>query len=175
MSDLISTRDRVRVLFAALHESGCGTTRTCRGDPTTSAVGGRTNMPFKRADFRVGPIKEVGTFTIAALCSASPSVFMKPWGAPLTVVHVRLSSNVLAFRRSGLSAFSCSMRGFHYSTPQLVSTSAFYSVGHSLGMLVQLRLSSDLPVRLFLVPHLAAAAKQRIRGRGAVGAIEPEK
>ena len=24
MSDLVSTRDRVRVLFAALHESGCG-------------------------------------------------------------------------------------------------------------------------------------------------------
>jgi hypothetical protein len=28
MSDLISTRDRVRVLFAALHESGCATNRT---------------------------------------------------------------------------------------------------------------------------------------------------
>ena len=28
-----------------------GTTRTCRGGPTTSAVGGITDMPFKRADF----------------------------------------------------------------------------------------------------------------------------
>src|ERR1700750_1652186 len=27
MSDLISTRERMRVLFAALHESGCGTSR----------------------------------------------------------------------------------------------------------------------------------------------------
>jgi hypothetical protein len=36
-------------------------------------------------------------------------------------------------------------------------------------------LSSDMTTRLFLVPNLAAAAKQRIRGRGAVGAIEPEK
>ena len=33
--------------------SEIGTTRTCRGGPTTSAVGGRTDMPFKRADFRV--------------------------------------------------------------------------------------------------------------------------
>jgi len=33
--------------------SDVGTTRTCRGGPTTSAVGGRTDMPFKRADFRV--------------------------------------------------------------------------------------------------------------------------
>jgi hypothetical protein len=31
-----------------------GTTRT-RGGPTTSAVGGRTDMPLRRADFRVHP------------------------------------------------------------------------------------------------------------------------
>ena len=39
MSDLISTRDRVRVLFAALHESGCGTFETCRLHLAMSAFG----------------------------------------------------------------------------------------------------------------------------------------
>jgi hypothetical protein len=39
MSDLISTRDRVRVLFAALHESGCGTKRTSRPGLTMSGKG----------------------------------------------------------------------------------------------------------------------------------------
>jgi hypothetical protein len=37
--------------IAAVHESVHGTTRTCPGGPTTSAVGGGTDMPFKRADF----------------------------------------------------------------------------------------------------------------------------
>jgi hypothetical protein len=32
-----------------------GTKRTCRGGPTTSAVEGRTDMPFKRANFRLRP------------------------------------------------------------------------------------------------------------------------
>jgi DNA-binding response OmpR family regulator len=41
--------------FVALHESLDGTKRTCRGGPTTSAVEGRTDMPFKRANFRLGP------------------------------------------------------------------------------------------------------------------------
>src|SRR6185295_19803195 len=52
----LSGRDRrlIRALsYCVSPESGCGTTRTCRGGPTTSAVGGRTDMPFKRADFLV--------------------------------------------------------------------------------------------------------------------------
>jgi len=39
--------------FAAVHESPYGTKRTCWGGPTTSAVEGRTDMPFKLADVRV--------------------------------------------------------------------------------------------------------------------------
>jgi hypothetical protein len=39
--------------FAAVHESEAGTTRTCLSGLTMSAVGGRTDMPFKLADFRV--------------------------------------------------------------------------------------------------------------------------
>jgi hypothetical protein len=30
-----------------------GTNRTCRSDPMTSAVEGRTDMPFRRANFRL--------------------------------------------------------------------------------------------------------------------------
>lgn len=40
MSDLVSTRDRVRVLFAALHESRCGTFETCRPALTMSVLRG---------------------------------------------------------------------------------------------------------------------------------------
>jgi hypothetical protein len=36
-----------------LEHGAAGTTRTCRGGLTTSAVGGRTDTPSKRADFRV--------------------------------------------------------------------------------------------------------------------------
>src|SRR6266850_2738389 len=39
--------DRIEMRIAAAHESACGTKRTCRGGPTTSAVEGRTDMPFK--------------------------------------------------------------------------------------------------------------------------------
>jgi hypothetical protein len=38
MSDLISTRDRVRVLFAALHESGCVQVFGCRHDDAIHAL-----------------------------------------------------------------------------------------------------------------------------------------
>ena len=41
----------MRGLFAAVHESVCGTKRTWRGGLTMSAVEGRTDMPRKRADF----------------------------------------------------------------------------------------------------------------------------
>jgi hypothetical protein len=51
MSDLISTRDRVRVLFAALHESGWRTFGTCRLTLTMSVHRGRPEVadpPAKR-------------------------------------------------------------------------------------------------------------------------------
>ena len=53
-SSLLERADKVIELpFAAAYESLCGTNRTCRVDPTKSAIEGRTDMPFKRANFRV--------------------------------------------------------------------------------------------------------------------------
>jgi hypothetical protein len=43
----------MKMPLAAAHEPLVGTKRTCRGGPTTSAVEGRTDMPFKLADVRV--------------------------------------------------------------------------------------------------------------------------
>jgi hypothetical protein len=42
----------------------CFSTRTCRGNQTTSAVGGRTDMSFKRADFRVDPARDIRASTL---------------------------------------------------------------------------------------------------------------
>jgi len=40
------------IMLTAVDESPVGTKRTCRGGPTTSAVEGRTDMPFKQEHFR---------------------------------------------------------------------------------------------------------------------------
>src|SRR3979409_2662435 len=43
-----------------LSGSEFGTSRTCRGGPKTSALEGRTDIPVKRADFRVLPNPDTG-------------------------------------------------------------------------------------------------------------------
>jgi hypothetical protein len=40
-------------LFAAPHESGCGTFRTCRDVRVESAFGGKPDLTIATADFRV--------------------------------------------------------------------------------------------------------------------------
>ena len=43
----------VKKALANPEPSTHGTNRTCRSDPMTSAVEGRTDMPFRRANFRL--------------------------------------------------------------------------------------------------------------------------
>ena len=43
----------IKMLFAAVHESGPGTKRTCRGGAATSALEGTTDVPCKQGHFRV--------------------------------------------------------------------------------------------------------------------------
>jgi hypothetical protein len=66
------------MLFAALLGSARGTTRTWRGGPTTSAVGGTTDMPFKRANI----CRVQGRFSVAELFLLSPRcwpIFNPQW------------------------------------------------------------------------------------------------
>jgi hypothetical protein len=44
--------DRIKTLFAALHESGCGTFPTCRDSLTMSAHRGKADIPPQGRDFR---------------------------------------------------------------------------------------------------------------------------
>jgi hypothetical protein len=55
MSDLISTRDRVRLLFAALHESGCGTFETSRQQLVMSAFRGGSEVSGARSNVAIDP------------------------------------------------------------------------------------------------------------------------
>jgi len=47
------------MLFAALHESACGTNRTSRDVRSLVAIRGKADMAVMSADFRVGPKPEV--------------------------------------------------------------------------------------------------------------------
>ena len=41
------------MLFAAVHESACGTKRTCLGSRRMSVDGGKADFPIERPDVRV--------------------------------------------------------------------------------------------------------------------------
>ena len=56
-----------------------GTKRTCRGGLTTSAVEGRTDMPFKQGHFRV-----YARATIADVVET-----LKTWGVLRSGIHVQ--------------------------------------------------------------------------------------
>jgi hypothetical protein len=60
MSDLISTRDGVRVLFAALHESGCMNVCGCRPMTTAPRTPGAAFANLQRRKSREGVRRRCG-------------------------------------------------------------------------------------------------------------------